>query len=70
MVPEGEIDMAELKPCPWPECKNSNKDWLYVVQRDFFGEPMYQVRCHNCGATGPLDIDADQAISAWNRRNK
>lgn len=60
--------MAELKPCKCRWCNNEKEDWLYVMAVDILGETMFQVKCHNCGARGPLNVDEEAAISAWNGR--
>ena len=63
--------MAELKPkreiCYW--CKNDKQDWIYVQSVDYLGEEMFQVRCHNCGARGPIECSPNEAIDAWNKRS-
>ncbi|WP_407065526.1 Lar family restriction alleviation protein [Enterobacter ludwigii] len=54
--------MSELKPCPFCGCKvigyavNPSTGWYYRT-------------CRDCAATGPEEIDGDEARKSWNRRS-
>ena len=54
--------MSELKPCPFCGCKvigyavNPSTGWHYRT-------------CRDCAATGPEEIDGDEARKSWNRRS-
>ena len=57
----------KLKPCLW--CNNNKQEWLYVQGINFLGEEIFQVRCHNCGARGPMECSPEEAAAAWNKRS-
>lgn len=56
----------EIKYCGW--CKNDKPEWLYVICKKPYGEELFSVRYHNCGAEGPLCFNEQEAIKVWNRR--
>ena len=59
--------MAELKPCPFKECRNENIEVL--IDQVSFTRYMYFAYCTECGARGPRRDDEQQAIDAWNKRS-
>lgn len=67
MVPEGEVNMENLKPCPFG-CKIKVLNMgVITTAPNFFKE--YYIRC-KCGASGPVCPTEQAAKDAWNRRNK
>ncbi|MBQ6409782.1 Lar family restriction alleviation protein [Candidatus Saccharibacteria bacterium] len=60
--------MAELKPCPFKGCEN--KDIEILSDQVAFTTYKFFAYCPECGARGPREDDEQQAIDAWNRREK
>lgn len=50
----------KLKPCPF-----CGSDEPYKTRLDDF---TYVIQCLACGATGPYELNTDEAVEAWNRR--
>ena len=59
--------MEELKPC---RCRKNNKYNMPVLIGPFYGYAGYCAKCVACGKEGPYSISKQQAIDAWNRREK
>ena len=60
--------MAELKPCKCPFCGDIER---LIIEKATGGWPDdYYVHCFGCGAFGPSGNTEQQAIDAWNRREK
>lgn len=53
--------------CKW--CENKKQEWLSVKTVLVYGAKMYQVKCKNCGARGPIEESVEAAIRAWNKRS-
>lgn len=58
--------MAKLKPCPFDGCKDIQLGWWYDP---IFGCKVFTARCGKCGAEKEGNTE-QQAIDAWNRREK
>lgn len=56
--------MAELKPCPF--C--GGKDFRVVFEL-LMTPKIYKVVCESCCAEGPLELNEQRAIDAWNKRS-
>lgn len=57
----------ELKPCPF--CGNDNLEvYDYALPGD--PRPKCSVNCEICMTVGPQEPTEQEAISAWNRRDK
>ena len=50
-------DLPELKPCPF--CGSHSVALVGL-----------EVRCGTCCAVGPIGVDAEQAVTRWNERDK
>jgi hypothetical protein len=69
---------VKLNPCPF--CGEAQRDYKnhtgsVVLRERLNGSPKHNVHCDNwhfsgCGATGgaPIQSGAEEAVSAWNRR--
>lgn len=55
---------TKLKPCPF--CGET--EFIAVTFKRFFNMDFHCVHCWICGARGPMNIDKQKAIEAWNRR--
>ena len=57
---------VDLKKCPFCGCKE-----LSIAMSGVEVEPLRQVFCHDCGATGPSDGEQELSAEAlWNGRKK
>ena len=68
-----EIEMAELKPCPFCGATESSgmiSECIAPVESFLKAETVefYTVKCHCCGCKVGNHNTKDGAISAWNRR--
>jgi hypothetical protein len=70
-----------LKPCPFHENSEENyeniaNEFLRIIDVSFpikiLDQPpnRKQIRCGYCGATGPVEVNQEAAIAAWNKRAK
>ena len=50
-------DLLDLKPCPF--CGSHSVALVGL-----------EVRCGTCCAVGPFGVDAEQAVTRWNERDK
>lgn len=65
MVPEGEVNMEALKPCPF--CGYETLEvYDYALPGD--PRPKWSVSCEMCMTLGPQKSTKSEAISAWNMR--
>lgn len=55
--------MAKLKSCPW--CLRNEMLMLIIPGRN-----KWQVVCKQCKSSGPVSNSPNEAIDAWNRREK
>jgi len=55
---------TKLKPCPFCE----EAEFIVVQSKRRFNMYFHYVFCQVCGARGPINIDKQGAIEAWNRR--
>lgn len=60
--------MTGLKPCPFA-CKGKTVS-VYDFQNYYTLPWRWRVKCDKCGAEGPIADSKQQAIDAWNRRDK
>lgn len=54
----------KLKPCPFCE----EAEFIAVQSKRLFNMDFHYVFCQVCCARGPLNIDKQSAIEAWNHR--
>lgn len=54
----------KLKPCPF--CRET--EFIDVKFKRLFNMDFHYVHCWICGSRGPMNIDKQKAIEAWNRR--
>ena len=60
--------MADLKPCPNPECKSEDV-WVREAPRyqcEFFIVWHGQIVCDDCELTGPAAVAPEEAARLWN----
>ncbi len=55
---------TKLLPCPF--CGET--EFIGVKSKRLFNMDFHYVYCWICGARGPMNIDKQKAIEAWNRR--
>lgn len=55
---------TKLKPCPFCE----EAEFIAVKFTRLFDVDFHYVSCRICGSRGPMNIDKQKAIEAWNRR--
>lgn len=53
--------MSALKSCPF--CGGCE-----VISRGFAGNQLWRGQCRSCESCGPVRLDEEAAIAAWNRR--
>ena len=54
--------MYDLKPCPWPECRNRGA----ISLEKAFLDSGYYIFCSVCEATGPCAQTEEEAVRLWN----